>query len=116
MSQLEKLDIGRAVPENDFEKNLEKSYLRLLQRLTEILNKGLNFSDNFAAYTTTITTSATPGIETAISHGLKSIPTGCLVLERDRAAHIYLGASGKSTTVYNVASDIASVTATLMIF
>ncbi len=116
MSQLEKLDIGRAVPGNDFEKNLEKSYLRLLQRLTEILNKGLNFQDNFAAYITTITTNATPGVETAISHGLKITPSGCLVLEKNKAAHIYLGASGKSTTIYNVASDVASVTATLMIF
>ena len=116
MTQIIRTDTGCAVPENDFDKNIEKSFTRLTDQLTRILNKGIQFGENFDAYIVTLTTNATPGVETAITHGLKKIPLGCLVLEKNKAAHIYLGASGKSATVYNVASDIASVTATLMIF
>jgi hypothetical protein len=115
MTQIEKIDIGKATPETDFDKNLEKAFLRNIEQLTEILNKGIRFEDNFSAYITTFTTSGTPGVETAITHGLKRIPSGFVVLEKDKAAHIYKGASGKSATTYYVASDVASVTVTVMI-
>jgi hypothetical protein len=115
MTQLEKVDIGKAVPETDFDKNLEKAFIRNIDQLAEILNKGILLSENFNAYIATITTSAVVGTETAITHGLKRTPTGFIVLEKDKAAHIYLGASAKTATTYYVRSDVASVTAKLMI-
>lgn len=113
--QIERVDIGKALPETDFDRNLEKSFIRLMEQLSEILNGGILLSDNFNGYMTTITTSATPGTETAITHNLKRTPTGYIVLEKDKAAHIYKGSSGKNATTYYVASDVASVTVTLII-
>lgn len=114
--QLERLDLGKATPESTFDKNVEKSFLRLMDVLTVLLNGGLKFSDNFEVYTTTITTNVTPGVETAITHTLKRVPVGYIVAEQDKAGSIYLGTTAKSATNYYVASDVASVTATLLIF
>lgn len=113
--QLDRVTLGREKPNDDFEKNLERSFTKLVDQLVELFKNGITFADNFNGYLTTITTDATPGVETAITHTLKKIPTGCVVLEKDKAGHVFLGASGKSSTVYNVASDVASVTATLLI-
>lgn len=115
MSQLESLKFSDVPPKDAYEKDLEFALDKFSLRLREILNNGLNFSDNFNGYLTTITTSAAPGTETAIAHGLKRVPVGCIVIEKDKAAHIYLGASGKDATNYYVRSDVASVTATLLI-
>lgn len=95
----------------DMEYNLDKYFVRL----RAILNNGLNFADNFSSYVTTFTTSAVVGTETAIAHGLKRIPVGFIVLEKDKAAHIYTGTTAKSVTNYYVRSDVASVTVTLVI-
>lgn len=111
--QLETLDIGQEKPQNNFEQTLEKSYTKLIEKLTQILNGGLKFSDNFDCLIKTITTNATPGVTTAITHGLKRIPFG-IVMEKDKAAHVYL--ASKDANTYNVASDVASVTVTLLIF
>lgn len=116
MPTLPNFRVGDAAPEDDFSKDLEKNLDSFLTLVRTILNGGLRFADNFDCHIETITTSATPGVETAITHGLKRTPTGCFALEKDKAAHIYKGASGKSETTYNVASDVASVTATLIIF
>lgn len=100
-------------PGTPYEKDLDKYLEKIFAQLGSLLNQGLNFADNFDCYVTTVTTSATPGTPTDITHGLKRSPVGCLVLEKDKAAHIYK--TSKSSTLYSVASDIASVTATLII-
>ncbi len=116
MSQLEPFTVGDVPPESEHGKNLEQSLDRSFQRLREILNKGLNFTDNFECHVSTITTNATPGVETAITHGLKRVPVGAFALEKDKAAHIYTGATAKDATTYYVRSDVASVTATIIVF
>ena len=113
--QLDRWDI-KSIPDTDFDKGISKSYEFLLDNLRKILNKGIRFSDNHDLFTTTITTNATPGNESAISHGLKRVPIGCIVAETNKAAHLYLGPSGKSASIYNIASDVATVTATVIIF
>lgn len=100
-------------PENQFDKDLEQTLDKIFSKIRDILNNGLNFSDNFECHVETITTDATPGNSTVITHNLKRTPVGCLVLEKDKAAHIYKSAS--TTTTYTVKSDVASVTATLVI-
>lgn len=116
MSQLNPLNLGTAPPDTDYTKNLEKTLDEAFQRLREILNKGLLFADNFDAYIATITTDATPGLETAITHGLKRVPSGYLVMSRDKAAIIYDGASAWTATTLYIRSDVASVTAKVIVF
>ena len=116
MPYIERFPAGEAKPGNEFEKNLELSLDKIFSQIKDILNNGIHFNDNFDAAITTLTTNATPGVETAIAHGLKRVPLGYLVLEQTSAGHIYRGPSGKDATNYYVASDVASVTIRIMIF
>lgn len=102
-------------PENAFEKDLEIALDAIFSAIKEILNGGIRITDNLNSRISTITTSATPGTETAIAHGLKRIPAGAIILERDKAGHVFLGSSGKDSENYYVQSDVASVTVSLLI-
>lgn len=116
MSQLEKFILGEIPPKDEHQKSLEINLDKIFTALRLMLNNGLRFNENFDAAITVVTTNATPGVETAIAHGLKRIPIGCIVLEKTAAGHLYRGPSGKDATNYYVASDIASLTARVMIF
>lgn len=116
MSQLEKFTVGETPPKDEFDQTLEISLDKIFSAIRGILNNGIRFNENFDAAITTLTTNATPGVETAIAHGLKRIPLGCLVLEKTKAGHLYRGPSGKDSTNYYVASDVASLTVRVMIF
>lgn len=113
MSLLDLFTFGNEPPETPFTKTLEQNLDKFFSKLRSILNKGLNFQDNFNCLKTTITTSVTPGNTTVITHGLGRIPVGVLILETDKAAHIFT--SAKTATTYTIKSDTASVTATLVI-
>jgi hypothetical protein len=102
-------------PETKFDQDLETALDKIFGQLSEILNGGLRITENFDSYKVTLTTSATPGTETAIAHGLKRTPNGFIVLSKDKAAHIYDGATPKDSSNIYVRSDVASVTITLWI-
>jgi len=114
--QLEKIDLGKTPPETPFGLNVEKAWTDLVDQLRDILNKGVKFSDNFNAELQTITTSATPDTESAITHTLKRVPTGYLVYSRDKAAIFYDGSSSWTATTIYLRSNVASVTAKILIF
>lgn len=116
MTQLERLQVPDDPPKDEHVKTLEISLDKLFTQLRSILNNGLRFTENFDSAITTLTTNATPGVETAVAHGLKRIPLGCIVLEQTKAGHLYRGASGKDATNYYVASDVASLTVRIIIF
>lgn len=116
MSKLERFTVGESTPKDQYEKDLEITLDKIFQKIAEILNNGIRFNENFDAAITVVTTNATPGVETAVAHGLKRVPLGCMVLEKTAAGHLYRGASGKDATNYYVASDIASLTARIIIF
>lgn len=103
-------------PQTPFEKDVDRSLDKQFTETAEILNNGIRFLDNFDGFIVTLTTDATPGVETAIAHGLKRVPTGCLVLEKNKAAHIFSGPTAKDSTTYYIQSDVAEVLATVMIF
>ena len=112
---LPKFQASTNAPANPYEKDLEQSLDKIFAVLVEILNGGLKFTDNFNSYITTITTDATPGNSSAITHGLKRIPSGLIILERiNKAGDIYL--VSKDATTYTLASDVASLNAKIMIF
>jgi len=114
--QLEKIDIGRTPPADVFGQNLEKSWTRLIDQLMEILNGGAKFSDNFNCQLVTVTTDAIPDTEGAVSHTLKRVPTGYLVYGRDKSGVIYDGSTAWTTTAIYLRSNVASVTANIIIF
>ncbi len=105
-----------SAPSTPWEKDADKSLDRIFAELKAMLNSGLGFVENFDCAIVNIVTNATPGVETAITHGLKRIPKGFLVLEKDKAAHLLVGQTTKTSTTYYVQSDVATVRATVMIF
>lgn len=113
MSQLTKFNVGEKQPDTPWGMSLEKELDRYFTKLNQIINKGLTFADNFDGYIGEITTDATPGNSTAITHGLKRTPTGIIVLEQNKAGSIYK--VSKSATQYVIASDVASMTATVLV-
>lgn len=103
-------------PQNPWESDVDRALDRQFSDIYTMLAAGLLFTDNFDAYITEFTTDATPGVETAIEHGLKRVPTGFLVLEKNKAAHLFKGSTEKTSTQYYVQSDTSSVKVKLMIF
>lgn len=114
--QLPRIVFGDVPPPNEHAKNLERALDTFCEAVRTILNKGLRPSDNFDSYETTITTNATPGVETAIAHGLKRVPTGYWIVKRNKAAHVYDGATAFTSENIYVRSDVASVTAKIIVF
>lgn len=102
-------------PSTPFEQDLDRTLDKMFAAYFQLLNSGMTLADNFNAFTTTFTTSATPGQETAIAHGLKKIPTGFLILSKNKSAHIFDGPSGKDSDNYFIQSNVASVRVTVVI-
>ena len=116
-NQLEGFIFPEKAPDDLSVKILEQNLDKFFSALRAIINNGLTFTDNFNCHIEIITTNATPGVETAVTHGLKRIPVGLIILERlNKGGDIYLGGSGKDATTYNLASDVASLNAKIMIF
>ena len=114
--QIDRIDLGRAVAETPFEKNLEKSFQRLIDQLVQIFKNGILFSDNLSAYIGDLTTSGTPGVESVIAHGLKRVPTGYIVIGKDKTGDIFNGASAWTSSNIYIKSNVASLTIKIMIF
>ena len=114
--QIERLKLGSATPENDWEKGVDKTLDRLFQIIYEFLNNGLKIEDNSSVSIVTLTTSGTPDTETAIAHTLKRTPIGYFVVSKDKAGIIYDGSTSWTSTNIYLRSDVASVTTKVIIF
>lgn len=114
--QLDRGTLGKEPATTEFDKNLERSFQRLLDQLSQILNNGLLFSDNFNASIGSFMTDLTPGVESAVAHGLKRIPEGYFIISRDKAGIVYdSGTAWDSTNIY-VKSNVASLAVKILIF
>lgn len=114
--ELQKLDFGTAKPDTAYTKNLETGLDDFATKLREILNGGLLFADNHDVQIKTITTNGVAGVEGAVSHVLKKIPTGYIVCSLDKAAIIYNGSTAWTTTNIYLKSNVVTTTAVIMIF
>lgn len=106
---------GSVPPAGDWERDTERNIEEIQDTLAELLNNGLRFEDNFNCVKKSITTSAVIGTASTIAHGLKRVPIGYSIIRKDKAAHIFESAAPDSTNVY-LKSDVASVTATILVF
>ena len=89
--KLNALVLPSSQPETAYLKELEKAVDEFSLKLEEIFNNNITFADNFKSETKSLTTNATPDTEDAVSHTLGEIPTGYIVVSKDKAAHIYDG-------------------------
>lgn len=114
--KVQKFQSPQNAPATEYEKDLERSLDKFTTSVGELLNNGLKFDDNFDAYIGNITTDATPGNDTAIAHGLKRVPSGYLIIKRDKAGIIYDGAAAWTETNIYVRSNLATVAAKIIVF
>jgi hypothetical protein len=113
--QLDRINTGKAPAETEFEKNLEKSFQRLLDQLTQILNKGLVFSDNFSI-DILIFTSQQADSEFPVTHNLRRVPTGYIVIGMDKAGLLYNGATAWTSTNIYLKASLGATTFKALIF
>jgi hypothetical protein len=111
--QIDRIDLGKAVAETDFEKNIEKSFQRLMDQLVQALNLGLLFSDNFDA---DIISSTIGGGDTEIPHTLKRVPSGYLILSRDQAGIVFDGVTAWTSSSIYVKASVPNLKVKIMIF
>lgn len=64
----------------------------------------------------TIVTNGSADTEEAETHGLGVVPTGYIVIGRDKAGVIYDGTTAWTKDVIYVRSDLVTVTAKLLVF
>lgn len=73
--------------------------------------RGENVSGEFQ----TIITSGTPDAENTLAHGLGAVPVGYIVLNQDKAASLYSGASAWTASNIYLKSNVATVTFTIFL-
>ncbi len=108
--------IKTTTPETEFEKSLEQELLSYSRELSALLNAGLKFAENFNAQLKTYTTNGVANTEDAVAHTLKRVPTGFLVVTRDKAGIVYdSGTTWTATNLY-LKCSVATVAVKILIF
>lgn len=103
-------------PQDKRERDLQYALTNFSRFLIDLLNGGLRFADNFDAEIKSITTNGTANTEDAVSHSLKRVPTGYLILNRDKAGVVYdSGTPWTATSIY-LKCSVATVAVKIMIF
>ena len=108
--------IKTANPDSEFDKSLEQELLSFMNELSELLNGGLKFSDNFNAEIIDVADTGPANSEFSVSHTLKRVPVGYIVINKDRAGDVYdSGTTWTSTTLY-LKDDTANASIKLLVF
>jgi hypothetical protein len=110
------LRIQTGVAESEFDRVLAQQILSYGVTLANVINNGLRFTDNFDAQIQTLTTNGSADTEDAIAHTLKRVPTGFLILNRDKAGVVYDSGTAWTTTTIYLKCNMASVAITVMVF
>ena len=88
-----------------------------IQRRGIYLGAGSGIAGNLDAVYVAYTSHATANTEDTVTHNLGRVPVGYLVIDRDKAGMVY--SSNKAawtTTTMRLKCDVASTTATLLVF
>ncbi len=96
-------------------RELGEALLKYSTKLGDIINGGLRVSENLDVQIKTITIAAADTEET-VSHTLKRIPAGYLVIGIDKAAIIYDGSTAWTATNLYIKTNTADTTVKLLIF
>lgn len=108
--------IKTAKPQSPFEESLEQELLSYSLKLASLLNGGLKFSDNFNAQIKEYTTNGAANTEDAVTHTLKRVPSGFIVIDQDKAGVMYhSGTAWTATTIY-LKNSVATVAVKILIF
>lgn len=105
-----------ARPESAFDQALEQELLSYSLELATLLNAGLKFSDNFNAEIKTYTTNAVANTTDAVTHTLKRVPSGFLVINLDKAGIVYDSGTAWTATTISLKCSVATTIVKVLIF
>jgi hypothetical protein len=109
--------IARAGQEiSGFERDLVLALNDQSVNLDSILNRGIKFTDNVDCRIVDYASNATPDAEDTLAHGLGKVPTGYIVIGKDKAGTVYDGTTAWTATNIYLKCDTASVAAKLIVF
>ena len=97
-----------------YQSDFNEALLRFTRRIVDVLNGGIKITDNFDAQIITVTLT-TANTEQTVSHSLKRVPNGYIVLSNDKAAIIYDGTSSWTSSAIYIRSSVNSTTVKLLI-
>lgn len=97
--------------------------LELQRRLEEydrnqdaILNRGIRFEDNVDCVMVEFTSNGTPNTQDTVAHTLGKVPTGFLVVNKDKAGDVYAGGTTWTKTNIYFKTTVASVALKILVF
>ena len=86
------------------------------RELSLLLNGEVNLTDNLRGDFVEYTTNATPDTEDEVSHNLKTIPTGYIVVKKNKACDIYTGTTDWASSKVYLKCSVASATVKIYLF
>lgn len=99
-----------------FDRDLLKILADLMTNLSNLFDRGLSFSENMDNEELSVVTHATPDTEIAYTHTLGRIPSGFFVVNADKAGVIYAGTTAWTNTQIYLRSNVATVTARVIVY
>lgn len=99
-----------------FDRDLLRILAELMTSLNTLFDRGLTFSENMETQQIDYTTNAVADTEDAVAHTLDKIPSGFIVVNKDKAGDFYQ--SGTTWTASNIylKCNAASVTVSILVF
>lgn len=100
----------------DFDKEFLKAANESFLMLQGILDRGISHGDNMDEREVSFTSSGTPNAENTIAHTLGKVPSGFIVVNKDKAAHLYANGTAWSKTQIFLKSDVATVAFKILVY
>lgn len=81
-----------------------------------ILNRGIRFEDNVDSVYVEFTSNAAPNTQDTVAHTLGKVPTGFLVVNKDKAGDVYAGGTTWTKNNLYLKTSVASVALKILVF
>lgn len=115
MPQLKNV-INLAREESTFDKSISQELRNYILDLSNILNKGIRFADNFDMNILSVTDTGTANSENIVSHSLRRIPLGYIVISRTGNGVVYNGSTAWTVDNIYIKSVSANNNIKLLVF
>lgn len=100
--------IKTEAPHSPFESSLERELLSYSRKVADILNRGIRFEENLENGFITIADTGGADSEITVSHTLKRIPVGFLVINKDKYCDVRTSGTAWTTTDIYIKCSVAN--------
>lgn len=111
-----RIKINSPEPESNFDRRLANELLSAWSELAGLLNGGLSLADNMRGEVLTVTDSGSANAENTISHTLKRVPTGFIVININKGGVVYDSGTAWTATALYLKCTVANATIKVFVF